>query len=92
MFTPHLVTYCIAVIFQAAFVGATPKEPTAAEKDLAAEIKCDDFRRNPDGTWTSGPNAMIGAKPFYNNTFDAHGVNIEGADLAVVLDQKCGGH
>jgi hypothetical protein len=69
--------------------GGPPEEPTAAEKDLAAEIKCDGFRKNSDGTWTSGPDAV---KPFANNTFDAHGMYIEGANLAVVLDQKCKGH
>jgi hypothetical protein len=37
---------------------------TKAEAALAAKIKCRDFRKNVNGTWTSGPNTKIGAKRF----------------------------
>ena len=64
---------------------------TKAEAALIAKIRCEDFRRNSDGTWTSGPNTKIGANAFPDHTFDTHGVSIGGADLATVLNRKCGG-
>jgi len=32
---------------------------TKAEAALAAKIKCEDFRKNTNGTWTSAPNTKI---------------------------------
>jgi hypothetical protein len=64
---------------------------TKAEAALAAKIKCEDFRKNSDGTWTSGPNITIGANAFPNHTFETHGVSIGGADLVTVLNRKCRG-
>ncbi len=61
-----------------------------AEAALAAKIRCGDFRRNANGTWTSGPNTKIGANAFPQHTFDIHGVSIGGADVATVLNRKCG--
>ena len=63
---------------------------TKAEAALAAKIKCGDFRKNANGTWTSGPNTKIGASAFPKHTFDIHGVTIGGADLTTVLNRKCG--
>ena len=63
---------------------------TKAEAALAAKIKCRDFKKNADGTWTSGPNTKIGANAFPQHTFDIHGVSIGGADLGTVLNRKCG--
>ena len=63
---------------------------TKAEAALAAKIKCGDFRKNANGSWTSGPNTKIGASAFPKHTFDIHGVTIGGADLATVLNRKCG--
>ena len=63
---------------------------TKAEAALAAKIKCGDFRKNANGTWTSGLNTKIGASAFPKHTFDIHGVTIGGADLATVLNRKCG--
>ena len=62
---------------------------TKAETALAAKIKCGDFRKNANGTWTSGPNTKIGTNAFPKHTFDNHGVSIGGADLATVLNRKC---
>src|SRR6516225_12247583 len=62
---------------------------TKAEAALAAKIKCGDFRKNANGTWTSGPNTQIGTNAFPKHTFDNHGVSIGGADLATVLNRKC---
>jgi hypothetical protein len=63
---------------------------TKAEAALAAKIKCRDFKKNANGTWTSGPNTKIGANAFPQHTFDIRGVSIGGADLATVLNRKCG--
>jgi len=65
---------------------------TKAEAALSAKIRCEDFRKNSDGTWTSGPNTKIGPNAFPNHTFDTNGVSIGGADLAAVLNRKCGGY
>jgi hypothetical protein len=62
---------------------------TKAEAALAAKIKCRDFRKNANGTWTSGPNTKIGANAFPQHTFGIRGVSIGGADLATVLNRKC---
>ncbi|MGB8631206.1 MAG: hypothetical protein WCD69_17785 [Xanthobacteraceae bacterium] len=64
---------------------------TKAEAALSAKIKCEDFKKNSDDTWTSGPNTKIGANDFPNHTFDTNGVSIGGADLATILNRKCGG-
>ena len=71
--------------------NAQPAEVTKAEAALTAKIKCEDFRKNADGTWTSGSNTKIGTNAFSNHNFDTHGVSIGGADLATVLNRKCGG-
>jgi hypothetical protein len=63
---------------------------TKAEAALAAKIKCRDFKKNANGTWTSGPNTKIGANAFPQHTFGIRGVSIGGADLAAVLNRKCG--
>ena len=70
----------------------TDQQPivSKAEAALAAKIKCGDFRKNGNGTWTGGPNTKIGANAFPKHTFDIHGVSIGGADLAIVLNRKCG--
>jgi hypothetical protein len=62
---------------------------TKADAALAAKIKCGDFRKNDDGTWTSGPNTKIGDNAFPKHTFDIQGVSIGGADLATILNRKC---
>jgi hypothetical protein len=67
--------------------NAQQAEGTKAEAALAAKIKCEDFRKNADGTWTSG---QIGTNAFSDHTFDTRGVSIGGADLATVLNRKCG--
>jgi hypothetical protein len=64
---------------------------TKAEAALADKIKCRDFRKNANGTWTSGPNTKIGVNAFPQHTFNVRGVSIGGADLATVLNRKCGG-
>ena len=82
-----LVYFTVAASLSSA--NADPTQESKAEAKLAGKINCEDFRKNPDGTWTSGPNAKIGSNPFSNLTFDSKRVTIGGADLATVLDRKC---
>ncbi len=62
-----------------------------AEAALATKIKCEDLRKNTNDTWTSAPNTKIGDSAFPQHTFGIRGVSIGGADLAMVLNRKCGG-
>jgi hypothetical protein len=80
----------LAVAASLSSANADPTQESKAEAALAGKIKCEDFRKNPNGTWTSGPNAKIGSNPFPNLTFESKRVTIGGADLATVLDRKCG--
>ena len=80
---------CLAAADYVNSAKAQRAEATKPEVALAAKIKCEDFRKNADGTWTSGPNTKIGTNAFSNHTFDTHGVSIGGADLATVLNRKC---
>jgi hypothetical protein len=79
-----------AIIGQAYLAGAQQTEPTAAEKALAAQIKCEDLRHNSDGSWTSRPNAKVGNNVVPTITFSIRGFSFGGADVASVLNQKCG--
>jgi hypothetical protein len=83
-----LVYLAVAVYLDSA--NADPTQESKAEAALAGKIKCEDFRKNPDGTWTSGPNVKIGSNPFSKLTFGRERVTIGGADLATVLDRTCG--
>jgi hypothetical protein len=82
-----LVCLTAAAYYNVANTG--PTRDSKAEAALAGKINCDDFRKNPDGTWTSGPDAKIGSNPFPNLSVDTKRVTIGGADLATVLDRKC---
>jgi hypothetical protein len=56
-----LVYFAVAVYLSS--VNADPTQESKPEAALAGKIKCEDFRKNPDGTWTSGPNVKIGSNP-----------------------------
>jgi hypothetical protein len=84
------VALCLVAADHINSANAQQAEVTKAEAALTAKIKCEDFRKNADGTWTSGSNTKIGANAFSNQTFDTRGVSIGGADLATVLNRKCG--
>ena len=83
------LSLCLAMVIYCNSANSDPTQKSNAEAALAGKIKCEDFRKNSDGTWTSGPNAKIGNNPFPNLTFDTQRVTIGGADLATVLDRKC---
>ena len=57
---------CGATLWCANSVVAQQIEATEAEKALAAQIKCEDFKRTADGGWVSGPNARAGGMVFSN--------------------------
>jgi hypothetical protein len=88
----YVIAGCFAVVTPADLAHAQPKKPTATEDALAAKIKCQDFRKNSDGKWTSSPNATIGKIDFSNHTFGVGEVDIGGADIATVLNRKCAAH
>jgi hypothetical protein len=46
---------CLAAAEYVNSANAQQTETSKAEAALAAKIKCGDFRKNADGTWTSGP-------------------------------------
>jgi hypothetical protein len=48
-----LVCLTAAASYNVANTG--PTRDSKAETVLAGKINCDDFRKNPDGIWTSGP-------------------------------------
>ena len=85
------VAVCLTGADRVNSANAQQTEVTKAEAALARKIRCEDFKENVDGTWTSGFNAKIGGKAFANHTFETHGVSIGGADLATVLNRKCKG-
>jgi hypothetical protein len=85
------VALCLASAVTVNSANAQQTSVTKPEAALSAKITCKDFRKNSDGTWTSGPDTKIGANVFPNHTFDTNAVSIGGADLATVLNRKCGG-
>jgi hypothetical protein len=85
------VVLCLAGAVTVNSANAQQTTVTKAEAALSAKITCKDFRKNSDGTWTSGPDTKIGANAFPNHTFDTNAVTIGGADLATILNRKCGG-
>ena len=81
---------CLASAGYVNSANAQQTKETKAEAALTAKIKCKYFKKNSDDTWTSGPNAKIGTNAFSNHTFDIGGVSVGEADLAAVLNRKCG--
>ena len=60
----------------------------------AIRIRCDQFKRMPDGRWRSSPDATLvyPDRPgsFSNVVFGPHNININGIDLAAYIDKVCG--
>jgi hypothetical protein len=85
------IAFCLVGANTIATANAQQTPVIKAEAVLIAKIRCEDFRKNSDNTWTSVHNTKIGANAFPTHTFDVHGVSIGGADLATVLNRKCRG-
>ena len=81
----------LALTTQFTSAAAQPAHPNEAEKAMAALVNCNDWKRNPDGSWTSGENVKIGNMTFSSSKIGPNGMNLNGADVATVLEQKCGG-
>ena len=81
------------VLAAAAFViaqsGKGLAQLTAVEQALADKIKCDEWKKNPDGSWTSSSESKIGAHTFRNTTVAPGAWSVDGADMGAVLDKKC---
>jgi hypothetical protein len=87
----YAIVGCLAVVVPHGSVCAQPKKVTTPENNiLASKVECQDFQKNSDGTWTSGPNTKIGIMDFSSHIFGTGDVDIGGADLATVLNRKCG--
>jgi ABC-type molybdate transport system substrate-binding protein len=73
-------------------VVASYDASSALMKQIESGAPADAFV-SADLKWmdSSGPNTKIGANAFPKHTFDIRGVRIGGADLATVLNRKCGG-
>ena len=85
----YVIAGCFVVLMPATFAYAQQKRPTAREDALASKIKCQDFYKNSDEKWTSNRNTKIGKMDFSTHTFGVGEVDVGGADLATVLNQKC---
>jgi hypothetical protein len=66
--------------------------PTLSEygKQLASTVDCSQFKKTPDGSWISGPNAKIGFMDVPNNKFGKGGFVMGDTDISDVLEAKCG--
>ena len=84
-----LLVLCLVGTDYVSSANAKQTKVINTEAALTAKIKCADFRKNADGTWTSRPTAKIGTNAFSNHTFDTQGVSIGGVDLATILNRKC---
>jgi hypothetical protein len=62
---------------------------TTAEQALADKVKCDEWKKNQNGSWMSKPDTKIGSYSFSNTTVAPGGWSLEGADVGTVLNKKC---
>jgi hypothetical protein len=72
-----------------AYSGADLAQMTTLEQALADKIKCDEWKKNPDGSWTSSSNSKIGSNVFRNTTIAPGAWSVDGADVGSVLNKKC---
>jgi hypothetical protein len=83
----------MAVMAVLAVLGMMPVA-TAAAGDApvprAADIRCSDFRKLPDGTYLSSSTARLGTKPFANQSVGPRGYNFGDGKLFDAIARKCG--
>jgi hypothetical protein len=84
------LSVALALVAAGAAIAGEPAGSGDAEKALAAKLDCADFTKNPDQTWTAHANAKIDGRDFGGEKFAVHGMMIKNADVATVLNQKCG--
>jgi hypothetical protein len=69
--------------------GSGLAQMTAVEQTLADKIKCDEWKKNQNGSWISKPDTKICSYSFSNTTIAPGAWSLEGADLGTVLNKKC---
>jgi hypothetical protein len=79
----------VAAAFLIVHSGTGLAQMTTVEQALADRIKCEEWRKNPDGTWTSGSDSRIGSNTFRNTTVAPGAWSVDGADVGAVLNKKC---
>ena len=65
----------------------------AQEQEMYDAIDCSQWTLNADGTWRTGPNAVIiGARRRFSNlnSIDMAGFFVNGIDVSAWLNAKCG--
>jgi hypothetical protein len=70
--------------------GACLAQMSAVEQALAEQIKCDEWKKNQNGGWTSKPDTKLGSYSFSNTTVAPGQMMLDGADVGTVLNRKCG--
>jgi hypothetical protein len=69
--------------------GSGLAQTTAVEQTLADKIKCDEWKKNQNGSWISKPGTKIGSYSFSNTTVAPGDWSLDGADVGTVLNKKC---
>ena len=69
--------------------GSGLAQMTAVEQALADKIKCDEWKKNQNGSWISMLETKIGSYSFSNTTVAPGGWSLDGADVGTVLNKKC---
>ena len=82
--------FALALVAADTATAAEPAGSSDAEKALAARLNCEHFTRNTGHTCTPHANAKIDGRDFGGETFGVHSMMIKDADVATVLNQKCG--
>jgi hypothetical protein len=78
------------IVAAAIVVSATSAGADNTSSQLAAEIRCSDFRKLADGTYLSSLTARLGAKPFANQSVGPVGYNFGDGKLFNAIAAKCG--
>jgi hypothetical protein len=78
-----------AAAFLIAQSGEGPAQMTTVEQALADKIKCDEWKKNQNGSWISMLETKIGSYSFSNTTVVPGAWPLDGADVGTVLNKKC---
>jgi hypothetical protein len=77
-------------LFAAVAITLAISQQAVAQGAAQPDVKCDQFKKQPDGSWTSAPDAMWGTTKFGNNSGIRPGTySINGSDVGAVLEAKC---
>jgi hypothetical protein len=79
----------VSVAFLIANSGTDLAQMTTIEQALADKIKCEEWKKNSDGSWMSSSESKIGAHTFRNTAVAPGAWSVEGADVGAVLNKKC---